>query len=221
MTSAQDFIDAIKRGDGAKVTGLLAKDSGLVNTKTENGVSAILIATYYGQQEIAQQLLEHNPSLDINEASAVGKLERVKALTNEDASLVNSYAVDGFYPLGLACFFGHPEIAEFLIANGADVNMRARNGQQVMPIHAASASGQLGLIELLLAHGADVNAEQEGGFVPLHNAAQNGQIEMVRLFLDKGAEVNAANKDGLTPLHYALEGGHEAVADLLRERGAT
>jgi ankyrin repeat protein len=220
MNSAQDFIEAIKRGDGATVSDLLAKDPSLVNAKTEEGVSAILIATYYGQQEIAQKLLEHNPTLNIFEASSVGNLDRVKVLLNDDPELVNAYAPDGFYPLGLACFFGHGEVAEFLVENRADVNMRAHNGQQVMPIHAASASGQLEIVQLLLAHGADVNAQQEGGFVPLHNAAQNGQLEMVRLFLDKGADVNAANKDGLTALHYALEGGHEAVADLLREHGA-
>jgi uncharacterized protein len=215
-----DFVDAIKRGDGAAVTEHLTHDSSLASAKADNGVSAILIATYYGQQEIAWQLLQHNPPLDINEASAVGKLDRVTALLNETPSLVNAYAIDGFYPLGLACFFGHAAVAEFLVAHGADVHMRAKNAQQVMPIHAASASGKLDIVEMLLAHGADVNAEQEGGFVPLHSAAQNGQLDMVKLFLDKGANVNAANKGGLTALHYALEGDHGDVADLLRERGA-
>jgi ankyrin repeat protein len=130
---------------------------------------------------------------------------------------VNEYSRDGFTPLQLACFFGHEEIALWLMDQDADVNAVAKNKQQVRPVHAAAANGNLTLLQALLARGADVNARQEGDFTPLHEAANNGHMAMAQLFLQHGADVNAKSAQGQTPLALALEKGHHDVAELLRQ----
>ena len=56
--------------------------------------------------------------VDIFEASALGLVDRIAALVSSDPRLVSSYAQDGFYPLGLAAFFGHLDAVRALIAAG-------------------------------------------------------------------------------------------------------
>jgi ankyrin repeat protein len=218
MDMAQEFIEAIKAGDTVKVEELLDQDAALVNAKSENGVSAVLLAIYYGRLAIGELLITRGVLLNIFEASAAGKVDHVKKLADEQPDLVNAYADDGFQPLGLASFFGHKEVAELLLSKGAQVNSASKNVQRVMPLHSAVAGGHVAIAKTLLARGADVNARQTDNFSPLHGVAQNGQLEMVKLLLAHGAEVNAKG-GGRTPLVIALEQGHPDVADLLRQQG--
>ncbi|MBI5649715.1 MAG: ankyrin repeat domain-containing protein [Chloroflexi bacterium] len=214
----QEIIAAIKAGDAARVRDLIAADPALASAQTENGVSLILLATYYGRRDIAQNLRAHIPALDLFEASAVGDRARVKEIVATQPQSVNTFAPDGFFPLGLAAFFGHTHVAEFLLANGADPNLAAQNSQRVAALHAATASRHLAIVQMLIARGAEVNARQAGGFVPLHAAAQNGQIEMIELLIANGADANARADDGKTPLAFALEEDHLDAATILRKQ---
>ncbi|HYY56120.1 MAG TPA: ankyrin repeat domain-containing protein [Pyrinomonadaceae bacterium] len=220
MSATQGILEAIKTGDVARVNEMLESDPTLANSKNENGVSAVLLATYYGRGEIAKALLEKGVELDIFEASAVGLPERALEILDDRPELVNEYTDDGFTPLGLASFFCHPDVARLLIERGADVNVASKNTQRVTPLHSAVSRRQTMIAEALLAHGANVNAKQQSGVTPLHQAAHNGQAEMVRLLLAHGADPRARMDDGQTPLMMALETGEREVIDLLRKHGA-
>ena len=114
---------------------------------------------------------------------------------------------------------GHKEIAELLIANGADVN--ARTHTEHTPLHDASCINSE-TVELLLANGADVNAKRVHGWTPLQEAAYSGHAENAKLLIAAGSDVNAKNDDGETPLDQALEYAlpeNKKVADLLRRHG--
>ena len=52
---------------------------------------------------------------------------------------------------------GNAEAAKLLIAAGADVN--TRNKQGITPLHAAAAFASLEVVRILIAAGADVDAE--------------------------------------------------------------
>ena len=58
----------------------------------------------------------------------------------------------GFTPLHQAVFFGHKEIVEFLIAEGADVN--AKNNAGSTPLYLAQGKRHHAIAELLAQHGA-------------------------------------------------------------------
>ena len=221
MESKEAFLEAITKGETAKTIEMLKTDPSLNRATDKNGVSAILLATYYSKKDIVEALLKTGLELDIFEASATGQTDRVKALLKQDAKLVNGFAPDGFYPIGLATFFGHKDTVELLIANGADVHTAARNAMKVTSLHAAAAGKWIEIAKILLDHGADPNARQMSGYVPLHEIAGQGSVEFAKLLLDHGADVNAKNDDGKTPLSIAIGMKRPEMESFLRGRGAS
>jgi ankyrin repeat protein len=209
------------QGDVAQVKTRLKADATLAQAKDQKGVSAILKATCHGKREVVAVLLTTNIELNIFEAAATGQTERVRALLKQDAALVNAFASDGFFPLGLAVFFGHQETVEALLTAGAEVNVATRETMKVTPLHSAAAARQLAIARVLIAHGAKVNAGQaESGFTPLHEAAANGDLEFAKLLLEHGADINSKMADGKTPLAFAISRSQTEMAAFLRERGA-
>jgi ankyrin repeat protein len=151
----------------------------------------LLLAIYRGDKAAADEILAGNPNLDVFEAAATGRTDRLRELLDDDSSLANAWAPDGFQPLGLASFFGHPEAARLLLERGAEVNSASRNNMGVMPLHSACAAREADvryeIAKLLLEHGADPNARQEGDFTPLMEADQNNDARLRELLVQHGA----------------------------------
>ena len=194
----------------------LRLNPGLIHAR-ENDLSPILVAAYHHEPEIASFLADKTVALTIFEASATGKINHVIRLLARDPQLVNAYAEDGFQPLGLACYFGHFEVAEYLVKAGAPINSPARNGLKAAPIQSAAAAGHAKIAKMLLEHRADPNVREQGGYTPLHAAAQNGDEGMIHTLLYGGADLNAKSNDGKTPLDLATEAGHIRAVVLLKE----
>jgi ankyrin repeat protein len=211
-----DFFEAIKEGNRDEVERRLHLDSGLIHAK-ENGLSPIMVAAYHHEPAIASFLADKTVAINIFEASATGKLNNVIRLLARDPQLVNAYAEDGFQPLGLACYFGHLETAEYLIKAGAPINFASRNGLKAAPIQSATAAGHEKIVQRLLELGADPNVREGNGYTPLHAAAQNKDVDMIRLLLYGGADLTLKGNDGKTPLDIALEAGDKETVTVLTE----
>ena len=216
IDNAKKLMEAIRAGDQAGLDGLLRAEPGLLRFTAPNGSSVMLLAAYYGHAELAEVFMRHGAKPDVFEASALGDLETVRKMVGGDRALVNVFAADGFYPLGLAAFFGHRAIVEFLLKNGADVKTAARNAQKVTALHGAVARRDVEIVKMLLEAGADPNARQERGFVPLHDAAANGNAALVELLLKRGARADAKTDDGKTAAEMAAEREHRELAEMLR-----
>ena len=122
--------------------------------------------------------------------------------------------------LNAAAFHGHWRLCEFLIEQGADVNLGAVDTGET-PLHAALGTPRREaydlVIRVLLAHGADphrvtVPGVETGAFMrdcrtrgetPLHRAAAFGSEETIDLLLEAGADREAKDVNGDTPLSWA------------------
>jgi ankyrin repeat protein len=153
-------------------------------------MSDVLQAIYRGDAGEAERLAAGR-ELDVFEASALGRLERLRELLDEDPSLANAWAGDGFQPLGLASFFGHVDAARLLVERGAEVNSPSRNPMKVMPLHSAAAAQdpyvRYEIAKLLLEAGADPNARQQDEYTPLMAADQHGDHRLRELLVEHGA----------------------------------
>ena len=113
-------------------------------------------------------------------------------------------------PLHKAAAAGDAEKVKRLIAGGADVNAKGRDGSA--PLHAAADEPEVA--RMLIESGANVNAKAADGDTPLHQA---DEPEVAALLLANGADIHATDVNGDTPLHKADE---VESAVLLLERGA-
>jgi ankyrin repeat protein len=217
-SSSAAFIDAIKAGEFERVKAMVSAEPTLIDARSPSGDSAILTAVYHRQKDIVNLLVARGATLSLFEACAAGEMERVERTL--DASTINTYSADGWTPLHLAAFFGHPKITELLLAQHADVTARSRNPNGNTPLHAALAGNHKLVAGLLIGHGADVNAADAQGWRPLHLAAANNNLDAIKALIAQGADVSAGNGEGSTPLSLAQEKNHREAAALLRKHGA-
>lgn len=215
MPTHADVIAAVQAGDTGKIRSLLQNDPSLAQARDANGVSALMFAFYYRRSEIADLLLAAKSDLDIFEATAAGKADRVSEILKKDPAAAKRWSADGFTALHLAAFFGRPEIARALIRHAADVSATSKNPMKVAPLHSAAAAHNGEIVRLLLENGAPADVRQEGGWTPLHEAAQIGDVEMVRDLLQHRADPQARSDDGKTPADMAAAKGHEEILKLL------
>ena len=212
----EDFFSAARQGDLGKLEALLQAEPALLNARNQMGQSALILAKYHRRQAAVDWLLARHPDLTLHEACAAGVAGVVKEMIGGRGSkVIDTHAGDGFTPLALACFFGHPEIAAYLVDQGANVNLAAANPMRVAPLHAATAARQPAIVRMLIQAGADVNQPQQQGFRPLHAAAQNGDAESVKLLLEHGADRQARADNNQTAADLAMLKGDAATVALL------
>lgn len=209
---AGELFDAIKAGRVEEAMRLARENPALLKARDPNGASPILVAVYYQKHDVAKALADAAGTLDIFEASALGRVDRLKQLLRENPSLVSTYAPDGFYPVGLAAFFGHLEAVKTLLAAGADIHAAAKNAFKVQAIHAAVASKNIEIVRAVLDAGADPNAAQQQGFRPMHESGSSGNRALAELLMQHGGDPALKNDEGKSTLDYAREKGHTEFA---------
>jgi len=221
---------------------LIAKGAD-VNSKNNDGKTPVDAAMTRNRRNIVELLIEKGADVTIHLAVFAGDIDKVRSFIESGVS-VDAKDRTGFTPLHWAARTGHTNVAECLIANGANVNAgddstplqeAAYYSKEMVELlivkgadinagpwtalHGAVDEGLREIVELLIQKGADVNAKDSKGRTPLHLAAWY-RPNMVELLVSKGADIIARDKDGKTPLSYAIEEGHTEIVELLRKHGA-
>jgi hypothetical protein len=155
---------------------------------------------------------------------------------------IRHYVYAGDTALHVAAAAHQRELAESLVAQGADV--RARNRRGAEPLHYAAdgspgaeywdPGAQREVISYLIDAGAQPNATDKSGVAPLHRAVRTRSSGAVSALIDSGADPRLMNRSGSTPLHLAVQNtgrsdsGSDAAKDeqrriiaLLLEHGAS
>jgi ankyrin repeat protein len=123
---------------------------------------------------------------------------------------------EGATPLMRAAKNGDYRAMEILLAHGADVSWKVKNGGTALMFASGLGRGTSAFAEdvgtegdllkaaqLAVDHGADVKAAMDNGVTALHYAAQSGLNAVVTLLAQHGAVLDAKDKQGRTPADAA------------------
>jgi ankyrin repeat protein len=221
MKEEQDsFRRAVLSGDLETVEQGLHRDPALLYSRDAHGQSVYLLACYAGQVALASLFESKGLELDVYEAAAGGKVERVNQLLRPAPGMVNMPNLAGDTPLHVAALCHRSEVIENAITYGPDFGLRnprrknstaAHLGFESSPERAAEA-----MAFAMIGNGLDPNLANVDGDTILHCAARRDHPRVIRLLLQKGAVANAKNTAGQTPLDIAVTGGNVGAASLLR-----
>src|SRR5215831_18728807 len=150
LAANSDLLEALRANDEKVVASLLA-NGGDANSRSQQGVTALMHAALHASPRAMKFLLDHGA----------------------DPNARN--------PLGATALMwagGDPAKVKLLLEYHADVNIRANSGRTALII-ASTYPGNLQTIRLLLAKGADPKAVDEAGDGPLGGAAGAADTEML------------------------------------------
>ncbi|MEG5136398.1 MULTISPECIES: ankyrin repeat domain-containing protein [unclassified Microcoleus] len=208
-----------------------------INIKEENarngkGTTLLHNAAKIGFKELVQQLINNGMNIVIRDSKKRTPLHY--AATKEVAAwlMLDINARDEFdnTPLHRAVQDKRPEIASFLIANGAKINVKNngntpsyethRKTHRKTPLDIAVDLKLQDTVALLISKHPDVNSEDDDGRTLLHIAVSFKLKDVAKQLIAKGAFVNAKNNLGQTPLHLAVAQGSQDITELLVANGA-
>lgn len=150
------LFESAAAGKFDEVAHQIFKNPNLINDYSDDGFTALGLACYFGNEEIARYLVLKGA--DVNLPSK------------------NGYHV---YPIHSSTAGNFTGITKMLIENDADVNVVQQSG--VTPLHSAAQNGNVQIIILLLEKGANVDIRMEGGKLPADLAKEKGFTEIAEI----------------------------------------
>lgn len=114
---------------------------------------------------------------------------------------------------------GKKDVAEFLLANGADIWKEYDNGLTPFMTVVSLAAEQPEMLELFENKLKDINETGYKGETLLMMFAAAGDYENFERVVNKGGNIWQKDNDGKTLLMYAAEGGNQRVIDYLIFKG--
>ena len=118
---------------------------------------------------------DRKESLDLLAAIDKEKIDVVRELLDSGIDpnkrpVPKGIALEGAYPLHLAIVKGNKEIVQILLANGAQLDLEAKNKDEATPLHWAAFFGQTDMVSLLIQSGAPMNLLDANNNTPLDAA---------------------------------------------------
>jgi hypothetical protein len=164
----------------------------------------------------------------LHDASEVGDLEKIIILIDQiqnelgiEIDVNQTLDESGQTPLLLASGEGYPDIVDFLILNGANVNLASRDG--TTPLIAVAQNSimdkdiQLTIVEKLIESKSDVNVQEEYGKTPLILATESNSPKIVNKLLLSGADINIKDQHNETALDIAISNEMAEIQQIIQD----
>lgn len=211
--------------DHRETVELLLKAGAKVNAAEDHGVTALARACENASVAVVETLLKAgaNPNLaqttgltPLMVAARTGNMPVVQTLLSHGADVNARTSSTGSTALMWAVSGRHHDLAQALIAAGANVHVSSDKG--FTPLLYAARIGDIEAAKMLLAAGARVDEAGSDGTHALPLAVVNGQDQFAMLLLERGADPNTT-VDGVTALHAAAGDVSPWLSDWLRAHG--
>lgn len=170
---------------------------------------------------------QHDLSTPVHLACAQGAIDIVKLMfTLQPEEKLNSLSctdIQKMTPLHCASMFDHPEIVEYLVREGADIN--ALDKEQRSALLLAASRGGWRTVNVLIRLGANINLKDVNQRNVLHLVIMNGgRLEEFAAEVTKAQSqqyllqlLNEKDNTGCSALHYASQQGHiRSIENLIR-----
>jgi ankyrin repeat protein len=198
MTALNWALESLNIKGEPEIAELLLKNGANPNLKPVEGNTPLLNASWKRDKKIAEMLLKYGADPNIQTdmgntplslASGAGKdtqdSDLVKLLLNNDLTDPNIQDSNGNTALNWALKFQtetDPKIVEMLLENGANPNLRNKNGTS--PLLDATLFKDEKIVEMLLKYGADPHLADKRGVDPFYAERVTGRGK-VRNMLEK------------------------------------
>lgn len=211
-----------------------------VNYRQADGNTALHEAAEKGHLDIVQYLIENGADIHIinskgekpiHIAAQYGNKDILECLILKDTNIDEVNNINGWTALHYAIQNLHLDIVQYLVINGANVKVMAKDG--INPLGRAvkyrperkrfcpAVDHELGetrqrdmllnenILDLLLNIDGIIDDSSEGNLLLLkyavHNSTNQGVSYIVKKLVEAGAKCDAQDSDGYTALHYAVE----------------
>ncbi|ETS84370.1 hypothetical protein PFICI_02395 [Pestalotiopsis fici W106-1] len=121
--------------------------------------------------------------------------------------------------ISIASYFGHLDVVQELLKNGAAVNTQSGCHERDA-LRCASMKGHTEIVQLLLDHKAEIHTNDSERENALHLALRYDHIEVVQRLLEYGANADQSGGRRKPPLFVALERGNTDMVRTLLLHGA-
>lgn len=145
---------------------------------------------------------------DLWSAAKSGNVEKIQGQLGQGVAINELDPAYGATPLTMAAWNGNPEAIDTLIAAGADVHARNRDG--TTPLHGAALFGHEEAFAVLVDHGAETRARNRAGKTPLDSLAAPWGRTMI-----------LGNMLGVTIDQAMVFQGRKAIAEELQSDAAS
>ena len=227
------FVAAVN--GNVKILSSLLENGADINAVSEGLYTPLMMAVRYKHTDAVEFLMDQGADANLQDENGYTALHYVARYCRSfdaihlccfnNRSDFNIQSTDNFTPLMLAVKSLNLNAVNYLLQNGAYLDLEDRNGQRCLQDLVCSGfETSCEILSSLIRNGADINArvnEMNQTLLMLATFQGSGDVrsEKFKLLIENGANLDLQDKSGNTALHYAVNS--RVMSVILVDAGAS